>query len=356
MQKNINKILIPMPNKVYKGGICSYWSAIFTSFKKFNNIDFEIVKIGNRGKNIFGPPIDQWMFHKAAHSKIDLVVLNPSILNKAFFREAMFAQQLLMKKIPFIAFFHGWDLDFEKRVDKYYTKVFMKTYAKADKIIVLSPEAKEKIIEWGYKGEVHIETTIVDSALIDDFSFEKRIESQDFSKRIKILFLARMQKEKGIYELIEAFQKLQYEFPKLELILAGNGTDFEEVKSHIVDVKNIKLLGHVEGLEKAKVFRESDIYCLPSYSEGLPVSVLEAMAFGLPVITTNVGGLKYFFKEDMGYTSIPKDVDDLIQKLRLLLLAQSKMNKIGKFNFDYAQKNLASDRVSKRLYTWLTEK
>jgi glycosyltransferase involved in cell wall biosynthesis len=80
------------------------------------------------------------------------------------------------------------------------------------------------------------------------------------------------------------------------------------------------------------------------------------MAFGLPVITTNVGGLKYFFKEDMGYTSTPKNVDDLIKKLKLLLLEPEKMNQIGKFNFDYAQQNLASDIVSKRLYNWLTEK
>lgn len=356
MKKNINKILIPMPNKVYKGGICSYWSAIFTSFKKFNNIGFEIVKVGNRGKNIFGPPMDQWIFYKAAHSEIDLVVLNPSILNKAFFREAIFAQQLVMKKIPFIVFFHGWDLDFEKRVDKYYTKVFIKTYAKAEKIIVLSPEAKEKIIEWGYRGKVYVETTIVDSALINDFSFEERIESQNFPEKIKILFLARMEKEKGVYELIEAFKRLQYEFPKLELILAGNGSNFEEVNSYVSGLKNIKLLGHVEGSRKAKVFRESDIYCLPSYSEGLPVSVLEAMAFGLPIITTSVGGLKHFFKEDMGYISIPKDVEDLIEKLKLLLLAPKKINQIGKFNFDYAQQNLASDIVSKRLYTWLIEK
>jgi N-acetylglucosaminyldiphosphoundecaprenol N-acetyl-beta-D-mannosaminyltransferase len=324
---------------------------MFDSFSKFSNIEFKVIKIGNCGKNIFGPPIDQWRFYKFCTNDIDLVILNPSILSRAFFREGLFAKQLISKKIPFIAFFHGWDLDFEKRVDKHYTNFFLNSFGHAEKIITLSKEAKKKIIEWGYKGEVIIETTIVDSSLIYDFSFDKKIEEQDLSQRVRILFLARMEKEKGIFELIEAFEHLHKEFKHIELTIAGNGDAFEEVEKRISNIKNIKLVGHIEGDEKANIFKESDIYCLPSYSEGLPVSVLEAMAFGLPVVTTNVGGLKDFFQEEkMGYTAIPKDTEDLIKKIKLLLLNYSKITKIGEFNFNYAKRYLTSNMVSKRLY------
>ena len=78
------------------------------------------------------------------------------------------------------------------------------------------------------------------------------------------------------------------------------------------------------------------------------------MAFGLPIITTNVGGLQYFFKEGkMGYTSTPKDIDELSEKLEQLLLDHQKLSEMGKFNFEYAGKYLTSDIVSKRIYNYL---
>ena len=353
----IKNILIPMPNKVYKGGICSYWSAMFSSFKKISDIEFKVVKIGNRGKNVFGPPLDQWKFHKACTSEIDLVILNPSVLNKAFFREGLLAKQLIAKKIPFMAFFHGWDLDFEKRVTERYGKFFLNSYGHAEKIITLSPEAKNKIIDWGYKGEVIVETTVVDSTLIENFSLEDKILRKKSKDKIQILFLARMEKEKGIFELIDSFQTLSQDMPNLELILAGKGTAYDAVVEYVGSSENIIFVGHIEGEGKAAIFRQSDIYCLPSYSEGLPVSVLEAMAFGLPIVTTSVGGLKYFFKEgEMGHFCIPQERESLKNALESLILNPNTMLKMAKFNFEYAQTHLMSDGISKRLYRHLNSK
>jgi len=348
MKHKIKKVLIPIPNKIYKGGICSYWSAMFSSFAKFSDIEFEIIKVGNRGKNIFGPPLDQWKFHKACDTNIDMVILNPTIESKAFFREALFAKQLIRKKIPFIAFFHAWNNDFEKKITEKYTKFFLNTYGHAIKIITLSLEAKEKMIEWGYKGEVIVETTVVDSRLIKNFSLDKKFQKQDLSKKIQILFLARMEKEKGIFELIDSFKKLYINFNNIELVLAGKGTAYNDVKTYVSDLKGIRLVGHIEGEEKAKLFKESDIYCMASYSEGLPISILEAMAFGLPIITTSVGGLKDFFMDNkMGYITKVKDRDDLERVLTNLLNNHKKIVSMGQFNFEYAQEHLMSDTVSR---------
>jgi len=348
MENIIKKVLVPIPNKVYKGGICSYWSAMFSSFEKFSDIKFEVLKVGNRGKNIFGPLLDQWNFHKVSDINVDMAILNPTIENRAFFREALFAKQLIRKEIPFIAFFHAWNDDFEKKITEKYTKFFLSSYGHAIKIITLSIEAKEKMIEWGYKGEVVVETTVVDSRLIKNFSLEEKIKKQDLSKKVQILFLARMEKEKGIFELIDAFQKLYLTFSNIELVLAGKGTAYEDVVAYVSTLKGIRLVGHIEGEEKAKLFKESDIYCMASYSEGLPVSILEAMAFGLPIITTSVGGLKDFFMEDkMGYISKVKDRDDLERVISKLLNNHEKLVSMGQFNFEYAQNNLMSDTISK---------
>ncbi|HHD82245.1 MAG TPA: glycosyltransferase [Campylobacterales bacterium] len=351
MKNNPQTILIPIPNKIHKGGICTYWSAMIHSFQKFSDLEFKVLKVGNRGKNIFGPPLDQWYFHKASNPKIDMAVINPTIEYKAFFREAMFAKQLIRKGIPFIAFFHAWNFDFEKKVTHKYKNFFLNSYGRAKKIITLSPEAKEKILEWGYQGEVVVETTVVNSKMIEHFSIGEKLAAQNFSKKIKILFLARMEREKGVFELIDAFQKIYPDFNNIELILAGNGTAYNEVKSYVENLPGIRLVGYVEGEEKEMLFKESDLYCLPTYAEGLPVSVLEAMAFGLPIITTKVGGLKYFFKENtMGYFSKVKDREDLEQVLRTSLQNPEVLSKIAQYNFDYAQENLMSDTISKLFY------
>jgi glycosyltransferase involved in cell wall biosynthesis len=82
--------------------------------------------------------------------------------------------------------------------------------------------------------------------------------------------------------------------------------------------------------------------------------VLEAMAFSLPIVTTSVGGLKYFFQEGkMGYTAIPKESKDLKEKLRNLILNHSSMVEMGKFNYDYAQEHLMSDSIASRLHKHL---
>ena len=135
MTNNIKNILIPMPNKLHKGGICSYWSAMFSSFQKFSDLEFKVIKVGNTGKNILGPFLDQWRFHKMTNTNIDMVILNPTIENRAFFREALFAKQLIRKEIPFIAFFHAWNIDFEKKITEKYTNFFMNSYGHAEKII-----------------------------------------------------------------------------------------------------------------------------------------------------------------------------------------------------------------------------
>jgi glycosyltransferase involved in cell wall biosynthesis len=358
-------ILLIVPQLASKGGVSAFWNALLLSFKNFNDIHFKIVEIGGHGKNIFGAVQDQWRVHKLSKLNTSLAILNPSLLNKSFFRDGLFSKQLHRKSIPFIVFFHGWDMDFEKKIDKSYINFFLHSFAHAQTIFVLSPEFKDKLIEWGYRGKVVVETTFIDSRLIENFSLKNKLEKREKPQTIKILFLARLEREKGIFELTEAFKELSKErlkpslpsFSKdIELIVAGEGKDFKELKEFLKDEINIHVVGEVEGEEKVKLFSQSDIYCLPSYSEGLPISVLEAISFGLPVITTEVGGLKYFFQnEKMGKMITPKDANQIKNALEELLSDRNSMDTIAKFNFDYGQKYLTNTVMAERIYPYLKE-
>jgi glycosyltransferase involved in cell wall biosynthesis len=349
-------VLVTLSKRSLTSGVSSFWNALFKSFKKNNNLNFKALEIGGHGYNLFGPLLDQWRLHKSLNSDTSLVCLNPSLINRSFFRDGLFAKQCVRRKKPFVVFFHGWELDFEEEVTRKYQKFFQNSFGKSEKIFVLSEDFKKKVLNWGYQGEVIVETTNVDIDLIENFSIEERRKNLENLMPIKILFLARLIKEKGIFELVEAIEKLRDKGFNLELIIAGDGADFELLKERVKSVSYIRVLGDVQGKEKIALFKESHVYVLPSYTEGLPISVLEAMLFGLPVITTDVGGLKYFIKEEkMGYLVESKNVESLVERIELLIKNKEHMLEVSEYNFDYAKKNLTNNVMAKRLHKHFKE-
>ena len=109
---------------------------------------------------------------------------------------------------------------------------------------------------------------------------------------------------------------------RLNLLIAGDGTEAENIRAYAQAklADRTQFLGYVRGTAKATVFSSADIYVMPtSYGEGLPVSLLEAMTFGLPVITRPVGGLKDIFIDGQhGFiteSTDPEVIAGLIEKL-----------------------------------------
>lgn len=350
------KAIITVPRLATPGGVSAFWNALLPRFSEYEGLVLQTLEIGGHGKNVLGPLIDQWRFRKRTASAIDLVVLNPSLGSRSFFRDGLFARHLVKKQIPFAIFFHGWDLAFEEKVSQKYISFFQSSLGKANRIFVLSQDFANTLREWGYSGEIRVETTTVDSVLIEGFSLEKKWKHINNDPQIKILFLSRLLKEKGIYEVVDAFQNLERRFSNLELIIAGDGEDFQDVATYVKDRPTIEMKGHVNGERKAALFEECHIYCMPSYSEGLPTSVLEAMAFGLPVVTTAVGGLKDFFEnEKMGYLVNLDTKDDLEHKLADLVADADLRKRMGTYNHTFAQERLISKVVAKRLHRHFLE-
>lgn len=349
-----NNITIVTPKLYISGGVASYWSSLLPLLIKRNS-SIKNFQIGGNGKNPIAIIKEQYKFKKEIKNN-SLVFLNPSLGFNSFFRDGFFAKQLISKNIPFIVFFHGWNLDFESKVTKKYQSFFLNSFGKAKKIFVLSKDFKNKLEEWGYKGEIIIETTNIDSTLLKDFNFEEKLDDINKTQSLKILFLARMLKEKGIFETIESFNNLSDNY-NIELFIAGDGEDLSEVKKISKNNPKIHVLGRVEGQEKIDLFSKSHIYAFPTfYGEGLPTSILEAMAFGMPVITTNMGGLKEFFKnEEMGYLIKPKNIKELTNGLEKLITDKDKISQFAKFNFAFAKKELLNTVVSDKIYKHIEE-
>lgn len=108
-----------------------------------------------------------------------------------------------------------------------------------------------------------------------------------------VLFLGRLREKKGVFDLVNAIPKVLDVFPETRFILAGDGeveTVARQARSLGVS-ENLELPGWVDGEAKNSLLASASVLVLPSYFEGLPICVLEAMAEGVPVVTTTVGGI-----------------------------------------------------------------
>jgi L-malate glycosyltransferase len=162
---------------------------------------------------------------------------------------------------------------------------------------------KIKIIKNGYDGET--------------FFMNRNDESIDKDK-IKILHVGGFYTVKGQDILLKAL--LILDLP-IKLTLVGIGPELEKCRQFVQDQKlqeKVQFLGQVSHNKIPELIKKNDIFCMPSRSEGLPAAPLEAMACGIPVVGTNVGGMNEIIKDGFnGYLCKPDSPEDLIKKIEL---------------------------------------
>ena len=348
----MKKYLIVIPDLTLKGGVASYYYSIKNHL---NDIcDFFIRSTPLRGikRIFFFVTITVKFPYVILSSDYQYIVLNTSLSFTSVARDIYFSIIAKTFRKKTIIFIRGW-------VDSYFDKNFfsiriflMKILLQCDTIIVLSNEFKDKLEKIGIKKIIIVETTTVNEAFLSDKVNEAILKKTgSFNSCYEIVFLARVEIYKGIYEIISAFVILKTKLPQLRLKIIGSGSQYENIKNLIIEkeISDVSLLGYLDGQDKFLELANSDLYIFLSYSEGMPNSVLEAMACGLPVITSPVGGIKDFFIEGkMGYycSFNPDEIAALIQNL----LNYNKLRLAMRvFNRNYAMNNFISSKVAERL-------
>ncbi|MBS1520078.1 MAG: glycosyltransferase family 4 protein [Bacteroidetes bacterium] len=154
-------------------------------------------------------------------------------------------------------------------------------------------------------------------------------------EKLVIVLLARMLKDKGVLEYIEAAHLLKNEFAgNAEFWLVGGIDEYnpahitEQALKDKCEPGYINWLGHRSDVKN--IYEQSDIVCLPSYREGLPKSLIEAMAVGRPIVTTDAIGCKECVDEGINGFKVPvKDHEQLGSRIRTLLLDEDLRLKMG---------------------------
>jgi len=288
--------------------------------------------------------------------RYDLVHLNPSIGSKAAMRDGML---LLMSKLfrkRAVVFAHGWYDEFESKLRR--SRVFAMVANRADAFVVLGSEFVFRLRLLGYKGRAYIHGVPVDDELLSDAATPAPLTTR---REFTILFLARLIESKGVYEALETYRLLKSKYSFLRLIVAGDGPELEPMRSRCAStgLEDVTFTGHVAGEKKCAVFRRADVYFFPSHSEGLPISVLEAITYGLPVVTSKVGGLTDFFLDgQMGFMRQTRDPAEFASILERIICDRPLAARIRAFNHQYAADHFTGSRIAgglERIYQAVLE-
>jgi glycosyltransferase involved in cell wall biosynthesis len=167
-----------------------------------------------------------------------------------------------------------------------------------------------------------------------------------------VLFLANLEVRKGIYVALDAFARLARDRPDARLRVAGGGPEAEPVRRLVrtsPDLARVELLGHVDRSRARATMQACDVYCLPSYGDPNPLTVLEAMACARPVVGTGTGGLGYLVSDRGGRRVPPGDPAALANALRELLEDPALRRSMGNHNRALVEERYAWPRVGDRL-------
>ncbi len=199
-------------------------------------------------------------------------------------------------------------------------KRLRKTFGMADTFLVLTPTWKEYFKQIVPEDKI---TVLPNTVAIQESGIKTYGQQQ-------ILFLGRLCKEKGIRELFAAITALKEKYPKLHLNLGGVWEDPELEREAQKMTDSVTWLGWIGGEEKERLLQQSDIFVLPSWFEGQPVSVLEAMAASCAVAATEVGGIPDMITtEENGLLFSPHNEEQLRQTLDRLLSDAKLCRRLG---------------------------
>lgn len=308
------RILLISPLAPPAGGIAT-WTELYLKAEKIKNGNI-IVDLVN--SNVAGERVKNYskknMINEIRRSyrifkelkkcleenEYDIVHLNNSCSTLGMSRDFLLSKYIKFKKQKLIIHFH---CDISVMIKDKLSKVLLKNLCRiADRRLVLNNSSQIFLENMGFNSN-----NIPNFFDMNSIEYKKRVYRDKIER---IVFVGHIIKTKGCNEIIEIAKK----FEDIEFRLIGNiGEEFKEKKYD----KNIKLMGEVSKKEVIKELEEADIMLFPSYTEGFPNVIMEAMAVELPIIATNVGAIPDILDEFKEYLVEVKDTEKIIEKLSI---------------------------------------
>ena len=269
--------------------------------------------------------------------KIDIAHLHVAERG-SFYRKTFILQTLKRFGIKVILHHHGaeFDLFYDGLSDKQKEYV-NKVLRMADLNIVLSQRLVQMIKEKSPEAKVEVLYNAVNVPQTNPYNVQSH----------NVLFLGRLGKRKGTYDLLEAIRQLNETLPvDVKFYLCGDG-EVEEVKKKVKEMgitQRIAHIGWIDGQQKKNFMAQSMMNVLPSYNEGLPMTILETMAHGIPNISTNIASIPEVLHDgENGFLITPGDTATLYDRILCLSTDTELRMELSRKSYELIKKSFSLD-------------
>ena len=258
--------------------------------------------------------------------------------------------------IKSVAVFHGYFMEPEylsvigikKRgvevAQKMLWKLAKTFYDRADVVVTPSSFVKKDLLNHDFSGPIKVINNAVNfsNVIFDQKEHDRFIKKHSLSGYKIALYVGRVSVEKNIELLIKCFTKVSKKVPNSKLLIVGAGPDLERLQNLTFDLnleKYVVFVGEIKNLDLVKkgIFKLAKVFVTASHSEVQPVSIIEAMNFGLPVVAAKSRGLTEMIKEN-GYLANGDNADDFSEKISKLLLDKKLQEKMSEQSTKLSEK------------------
>jgi glycosyltransferase involved in cell wall biosynthesis len=216
---------------------------------------------------------------------------------------------------------------------------------RTDAITVTGKKSRQFLISDGIESSsIYILPNSVDTEL-----FKPGNEKKDFD----IISLGRLSHEKELQNLLKTVAELKKERPKIKVGIAGKGQEKENLEKLINELSlqnNVEMLGFIDNVDDIINFYNSGrVFVLSSSTEGLPRTVIEAMACGVPCVASNVGDMEDLIVDGENGFLVNKydDIDDYVTKISILLSDKNKYDQFSQFGIKFSREIFSHDAATK---------
>lgn len=340
--KIVQKVFVPC-NSVAKGN--------YRLEKELADRDVELVT------SVVGNPLSRLLFYPKAALNFDRLEKSFSLDKVKFtfahslFTDGVLAYKLFKKyKIPYTITVHSMDVNFFLKRVIFLRPLARKIIGSAEKIIFLNGAYPKRVLQYFEEGEkvreqLQEKTMLLPNG-VDEYWINNIVASPKTlpnSKRIKCLFVGRLLKLKNLENIIKSILKLNEEGYEATFTIVGSPYDAMEIVTQYASQypDKVKYLGHISDKEALRLlYKEHDIFVMPSFTESFGLVYIEAMTQGTPVVYSRDEGIYGIFEEGtVGFGPSPHSVKEIVEAIKdiasnYLTFSENCIEKAAIFSWD----------------------
>ena len=263
----------------------------------------------------------------------------------SFWRKSVFVALAQKFGVPVIGHLHGSTFEqFVAELPARRRRVVIKRLQSMQRVVVLGEHWRRFVLTIAPGARVEV--------LPNSVSLPAGAPIRSTDGVVRLLFLGIVGHRKGIYELLTAMAAVHTRCGNVRLTVAGNG-EIEKARDAATQLgiaSIVEYVGGIDGEAKSRLLQRSDVYVLPSLKEGLPVSILEAMSWGLPIVSTDVGAIAEAVRDGVdGVIIKPGDTDALQAAIIRLVESPALRERMGQAARQRVEEHFSQQAVLPKL-------